>query len=54
MKRNGGSVIAYVGDDKGSSDNANPKRIPTPNLVSYANPRRPTGAKATKEKKKKR
>ena len=42
-----------IGGEDGSSDDANPKRSPTPNSVSYANPRRPTGGKATKLAKKK-
>ena len=42
-----------IGDEDGSSDDANPKRSPTPNSVSYANPRRPTGGKAAKLAKKK-
>ena len=42
--------VMNLDEDEASSDGG--KRSPTPNSVNYANPRRPTGAKIAKERKK--
>ena len=43
--------VLNLDEDEASSDGGK-RRSPTPNSVNYANPRRPTGAKIAKERKK--